>query len=69
MTKAPYTTFGETKNIPVKVYINSKYCPDVTEWDEEWWIERPEDWYGLMSSSAKNKRMRVIERSEWLKAK
>lgn len=61
---APYTIFGKTKNIPVKVYLNNKEIESDT-WDEEWWIEREEDWYGLMS--CKDKKVRIIERDIWLK--
>ena len=65
---APYTIFGKTKTLPVKVYLNSKLLDKVYEWDEELWVERPEDWYALMSENLKYKRVRVIERSEWLNA-
>jgi len=63
--KAPYTIFGKTRDVPVVVYLNGKKT-DLTEWDEELWIERGEDWYGLEHS--KGKRVRIIERNEWLKA-
>lgn len=65
--KKPYTIFGETRNVPVKVYFNGHLVKSFTEWDEDYWIERGEDWYGLMSSGMKNKRVRVIERDIWLK--
>lgn len=63
----PYTIFNQTKNIPVKVWYNGKIDPSLTEWDEELWVERGEDWYALSSSSLKNKRVRIIERDIWLK--
>jgi len=66
---APYTKFGQTKILPVKVYLNSKLLDKVYEWDEELWVERSEDWYALMCDALKYKRVRVIERSEWLKGK
>ena len=62
---APFTIFGKTLLVPVVVYLNG-HKTDLTEWDEELWIERGEDWYGLGCS--KGKRVRIIERNEWLKA-
>ena len=53
----------------MKVYLNSKLLDKVYEWDEELWVERPEDWYALMSESLKYKRVRVIDRNEWLGGK
>jgi hypothetical protein len=66
--KAPYTIFGKTKMVEVVVYENNKKI-DSDTWDEEYWIERGEDWYGLMSSHFKNKKVRIITREEWLKSK
>lgn len=65
--KAPYTKFGQTRMLPVVVYLNTKQLKEVFEWDEDLWVERPEDWYALMCDALKYKRVRVIERSEWLK--
>lgn len=65
--KAPCTKFGQTRILPVVVYLNSKQLKEVFEWDEELWIERPEDWYALMCDALKYKRVRVIDRNEWLK--
>ena len=65
--KAPHTEFGETRILPVVVYLNNRQLKEVFEWDEELWVERPEDWYALMSEGLKYKRVRVIERNEWLK--
>ena len=62
----PYTIFNQTKNIPVKVWANNKIQPDLTEWDEELWVERPEDWYALSSPKYRNKRVRIVERSVWI---
>ena len=67
--KAPCTRFGQTKMVDVNVYLNSKQLKEVFEWDEELWVERPEDWYALMSEGLKYKRVRVIESNEWLKGK
>lgn len=69
MSAAPYTAFGKTKNVPVEVYENGKYSDDRPEWDDELWVERGEDWYGLMAQNMKNKRVRVIQRDKWLRAK
>jgi len=66
--KAPYIKFGKTKMVEVVVWLNNKEI-ESSEWDEEYWIERGEDWYGLMSPNFKNKKIRVITRDEWLKSK
>ena len=66
--KKPYTIFGQTRNVPVKVYRDSRLIKDLYEWDEEWWVERGEDWYGLMSHQLRGKRVRVIERESWLRS-
>jgi len=63
---APFTIFGQTRYVPVKVYVNQKLT-DLTEWDDTLWVERGEDWYGLMNS--KTKRFRVVTREEWLRSK
>jgi hypothetical protein len=63
----PYTIFNETRSVPVKVWYQNKLQPNLFEWDETLWIERPEDWYALMSSGLRNKRVRIIEREIWLK--
>jgi hypothetical protein len=66
VVKAPYTKFGETRLIEVKVWNKGKYEPDLHEWDEEIWVERAEDWYALSSQELKNKKVRVVERRDWL---
>lgn len=68
MKTAPYTIFGKTKQVPIKVYQNNKLQKDVDFWDDELWIERPEDWYALMSYP-KNYYVRVVERDIWIKIK
>jgi hypothetical protein len=69
MKYAPYTIFGQTRNVPVKVWYKDKIDPELTEWDEELWVERGEDWYALSNDSLKNKRVRIIKREDWLRAK
>lgn len=68
MKAAPYTQFNQTKMVPVVVYLDNKQIESDT-WDEEMWIERGEDWYGLMSSELKGKKVRIITREQWLKSK
>ena len=65
--RAPYTTFGKTKLVEVVVYQNNKKI-ESRDWDEEYWIERGEDWYGLMSTQLRDKKVRVITRESWLKS-
>lgn len=66
MKTAPYTIFGQTKNVPVKIVNDDK---NTGEWDVELWIERGEDWYALDSPQLKGKRVRIIERDIWLASK
>ena len=66
--KSPYTAFGETRNVPLKVWYQGKIDPNLTEWDEVIWVERGEDWYALSNSSLNDKRVRIVERDEWLRA-
>lgn len=49
------------------VWLNNKEI-DSSEWGEEYWVERGEDWYGLMSPNFKNKKIRVITRKSWLES-
>ena len=67
MITKPYTIFNETKLIPVKVWYKDKIDPNLTEWDETLWVENATDWYALMSSSLRNKRVRIVERDIWIK--
>jgi hypothetical protein len=64
---APYTIFNQTRLCPIVVYHQNKIIDSKT-WDEELWVERGEDYYGLMSSQLVNKKVRVINREEWLKS-
>lgn len=65
---APYTIFGETRLVPVKIYKDCKITDD-TEWDEELWVERGEDWYALSCREYDSKRIRVVEREAWMNSK
>ena len=67
MITKPYTIFNETKSIPVKVWYKDKIDPTITEWDETLWVENATDWYALMSSNLRDKRVRIIERDIWIK--
>lgn len=67
MRTAPYTIFNQTKQVPIKVWYNGRIDDTIDVWDEELWIERGEDWYALGSSGLRNKRVRIIERSVWIK--
>lgn len=67
MITKPYTIFNETKSIPVKVWYKNKIDPTITEWDETLWVENATDWYALMSSNLRDKRVRIIERDIWIK--
>ena len=67
MLETKYTAFNETRLVPLKVYINRKRAHYIFSWDTTLWLERPEDWYSLMSPDLKDKRVRVIERKDWLR--
>ncbi len=66
--KAPYKIFNQTRMVEVQVYRDGHKIAD-TEWDEDLWIERGEDWYAMMSPQLRGKRIRVIIRNEWLKSR
>lgn len=68
MNLAPYTAFGKTKDIPIKIMLPNGKTTDEGEWDDTLWIERYEDYYALMSPQYKGKRVRIIEREVWLNA-
>lgn len=69
-TTAPYTAFGQTLELPVRVHQGNGYVADPENgWDAELWVERGEDWYALQAPSFKGKRVRIIERAAWLYAR
>lgn len=62
----PYTAFGKTKLVPLKVYVNGK--PSTQTWfQQSLWIERGEDWYALANKNMQVPTL-VVERTDWLKA-
>jgi hypothetical protein len=73
MTKAPYTMFGKTKNVKLVTYTNGSDGrpqldnPPKSKWDNEIWIERGEDWYGLHHYTKNGKTVRVVTREDWLR--
>lgn len=63
----PYTAFGKTKLVPLRVYVGGK--PSSQTWfQNSLWIERSEDWYALANKSMQVPTL-VVERSDWLNAK
>lgn len=67
--KAPYTSpWGETKTLEVVIHGFHGNLVGETVWDEELWIERPEDWYAMQSPQLRNKRVRIVTRDDWFKA-
>jgi hypothetical protein len=66
---APYTAFGQTFQVPVVTWTNSKEDkPAKAKWDAELWVERGEDLYALMDPKLKSKTVRVVTREAWLAA-
>jgi len=64
--KVPYTAFGKTKMVPLKVYVDGK--PSEQNWfQNSLWIERGEDWYALANKSMHVPTL-VVERADWLEA-
>jgi hypothetical protein len=58
---AKYIIFGKTLEIPIVTWTNNKEdIPPKKEWDEDYYIEMDEDWYGLMWYARKGKTVRVI---------
>jgi hypothetical protein len=58
---APYTVFGKTLEIPIVTWTNNKEdVPHKKEWHEDYYIEMPEDWYGLAGYAREGKTVRVI---------
>jgi len=43
---APYTQFDKTLKVEADIYQFGKVI-ESKEWDEDYWVERGEDWYGL----------------------
>lgn len=68
-SKAPYTDFGKTYDVPVIVMHNDVFLENPTEWDETLWVERGEDWYALQSPQLKGLRVRIVSRDAWMKAR
>ncbi len=67
MKTAPYTAFKETRDVPLEVYLHGRLI-DSDWWTETLWVERSEDWYGLMASGMKDKRIRVVDADKWRRA-
>jgi hypothetical protein len=68
--KVKFTAFGKTKLVPHRTFTNNKEdVPPKETWDDELWIERGEDWYGLMYYARKKKVVLVVEREDWIRAK
>ena len=62
--KLKYKAFGKTKLVRVSAYNNA--TPE--DYDEVLWIERGEDYYALMSSQLKHKKVLIVKREDWLHA-
>jgi len=66
MKRAPYTAFNQVRNVPIQVYVNGRAQPGRLDWEREMWVERGEDWYGMMSPGYRDRPVRVVTRTEWL---
>jgi len=63
----PYTAFGKTRLVPLKVYVNGKPS-DQTWFQQSVWIGRGEDWY-VFGNKSMHVPTLVVERDDWLRAK
>lgn len=68
VSTVPYTKFGETRLVPIRVVGPAHVSFGPPRWDAELWVERPEDMYALSSPELRNKRVLVVRREDWLKA-
>lgn len=55
-----YEKFGKESRVPLNVYLDGKRI-ESDWWDTDIWIERPEEWYALISPSFEGKRILVVE--------
>lgn len=63
--KILYTAFGKTKLVRATPHNMTE---DETP-EEILWVERGEDEYALMSPQYKNKKVAIVYRQDWLRAK
>ena len=58
-----YNAFGKIK----KVKIEKHNMSNQENYDEILWVERPEDYYALLNSKFKNKKVAIVTRENWMK--
>lgn len=63
-----HTEFNKTKLTRAQVYFNGKPI-DATTWDRIFWVSRPEEMYGLMSSRDRDVNILVIKGQDWSRGK
>lgn len=61
--------FGEARLVPRDIYVNGKRLDDPEEYDEQLWVERPEDLYALIAPGMRGKRVLVVRREDWQKSR
>lgn len=65
----PVELFGKTKNVRYYFVQNGENLKDTTDdWDETLYIERPEDFYALMSPQLRRKKVRVVALNDFRRA-
>lgn len=65
MRKAPFSMFGKTVDVPVRIFVDGAEVPDDGEsWARESWMERPEDWYAF--NAWRGERVRVVTPQMWM---
>lgn len=65
--RVPVTMFGKTRMVPVTIYFNERQVDDDSDqYDEVFWVERGEDWYGL--HHRRDKRILIVRREDWISA-
>lgn len=58
-----YTAFGQTKLVRAELHNTDG------EYDETMWCEKGEDLYALMSHAMRGKRVAIVYREDWLRAR
>lgn len=62
-----YEAFGKTRLVPLNLWKDGKpYVGRRETWDRTWWVERGEDWYGLMGFPGEV--VLVVKREDWLRS-
>lgn len=62
--KILYTKFGETRLVDIEFHNMG----EGEKYHEVLWVERSEDYYALMSSQLKHKKVAIVTRDNWIRS-